>query len=142
MKLSLVGGEINRNRFGLPKGEGPDIAAARSVDDSRESVQPFNVRDELDPFVSRDVALGKSLPDPVKFRLLSENRLSPSGCGCLVQGLRRLCCPVRLLAANMVHRLVDKGIRLRHVSEALLIPDKVGAKRVQQNEQVMATQAV
>ena len=34
MKLSLAGGETNRDRFGLPKGEGPDITAARPVDDS------------------------------------------------------------------------------------------------------------
>ena len=100
-------------------------------------MEGFKVGDELDSFVSGNAPLGKMIPDSSEFGIVSENRLPPTGCGCIVEGSGRVPRPAQPLHPGVVRRLVDKRIGFRHVLKAFLIQNEVGAERVQQHKQIM-----
>ena len=137
MKPLLLRREGNRNGFRFPNGEGPDVAPARAVDDSREGMQGLQLGDELDSFVGSHTSLGKLIPDSSEFGVVSENCSPPTGCSGLVEGSSRVFPPTLSLCPRAVHRPVDKRIGFRHVREAFLIQNEVWAEHVQQHEQIM-----
>ena len=139
MKLLLAGCKFNISRLRLSHGECPNIAPPRPVDHARKSMQHFHVRNELDAFILSHVALSKLPPDPLKFRVVSENGSSPTRSGRFVECFHGLSRPICRLGPRMIHRFIDERIWRGHVLKALHILNQVGPQHVQQHKQVFAT---
>ena len=121
------------------EGEGSDVASAGAVDDSGESVQVFDIRDELDAEFFGYVAVQgrkRVLEDGVT----AQDDLAPRGVGSLVECVGGLTAPIRAFCPQGRGGLVDERIWFREVVKAGAVENQIRAQGVEQDEEIVAAE--
>ena len=100
----------------------------------------FNIGDQLHTVLQADCVLIKHRKDGLYSRIVAKYLFPPSRFPCETKLFTCRFAPPRLVSSNETGGAIDVFIWLGHVMECIAIDNQIGAKQVQQHEQIVVHQ--